>query len=84
MSELGSLADDPGSNKDESDSIGEAVCICNYQRRLSDIAKYPSHMYDFNKKLYCICQQEYKHGNLMFQCEGKLFSISSIFQNKRI
>ncbi|TNV78160.1 hypothetical protein FGO68_gene10318 [Halteria grandinella] len=23
-----------------------------------------------NKKLYCICQQEYKSGNLMFQCEG--------------
>eukprot|EP00347_Sterkiella_histriomuscorum_P004702 403359436 len=25
---------------------------------------------EMNKKLYCICQQEYKHGNLMFQCEG--------------
>ncbi|CDW88241.1 set1 complex component spp1 [Stylonychia lemnae] len=58
MSEGGSQEDDRSNKEGDTDSI------------IDEPNPGPKHYNEMNKKLYCICQQEYKNGNLMFQCEG--------------
>ena len=71
MSEPGSQMEDGGSAANDSESVNENQCnILEWPEVAVAVAK--ASVNEFNKKLYCICQQEYKHGNLMFQCEGMI------------
>ena len=66
-SEMGSQMGEGSVQDEESDSYPEEPCNL---KVLKPVAVKVNPIYETNKKLYCICQQEYKHGNLMFQCEG--------------